>query len=56
MIVESSRTIIVMICLSLGAVSPIDYVITDPEIDEKHKQVFQDHDIELIIATKENEK
>jgi DeoR/GlpR family transcriptional regulator of sugar metabolism len=35
---------------SLGALSLIDYIITDAEIEEKHKQVFKDNDIELIIA------
>lgn len=38
---------------SLGALSLIDYIITDPGIEEKHKQVFYDNEIELIIA---NEK
>ena len=41
---------------SLGALSLIDYIITDPDIEEKHRQVFRDHEIELIIATDENEK
>jgi len=36
---------------SLGALSLIDYIITDPGIEEKHKQVFKDNDIELIIAS-----
>jgi DeoR/GlpR family transcriptional regulator of sugar metabolism len=35
---------------SLGALSLIDYVITDPGIDEKQKQLFRDNEIELIIA------
>lgn len=35
---------------SLGALSLIDYIITDAGIEEKHKQVFKDNDIELIIA------
>lgn len=35
---------------SLGALSLIDYIITDPGIEEKHKQVFHDNEIELIIA------
>lgn len=35
---------------SLGALSLIDYIITDAGIEEKHKQVFQDNEIELIIA------
>ncbi|MEQ8554836.1 MAG: DeoR/GlpR family DNA-binding transcription regulator [Cyclobacteriaceae bacterium] len=39
---------------SLGALSLIDYIITDEGIQEKHKQVFQQNDIELIIAQKEN--
>lgn len=35
---------------SLGALSLIDYIITDSAIDESHKQLFRDHEIELIIA------
>jgi DeoR/GlpR family transcriptional regulator of sugar metabolism len=35
---------------SLGALSLIDYIITDPDIEEKHKEVFREHEIELIIA------
>ncbi len=35
---------------SLGALSLIDYIITDAGIEEKHKQVFHDNEIELIIA------
>ncbi|MCF0040543.1 DeoR/GlpR family DNA-binding transcription regulator [Dyadobacter fanqingshengii] len=35
---------------SLGALSLIDYVITDAGIEEKHKQLFHDNEIELIIA------
>ncbi|WP_416865738.1 MAG: DeoR/GlpR family DNA-binding transcription regulator [Imperialibacter sp.] len=37
---------------SLGALSLIDFIITDEGIDEKHKQVFKDNEIELIIAEK----
>jgi DeoR/GlpR family transcriptional regulator of sugar metabolism len=36
---------------SLGALSLIDYIITDSEIEEKHLQVFKDNEIELIIAS-----
>jgi DeoR/GlpR family transcriptional regulator of sugar metabolism len=36
---------------SLGALSLIDFIITDDGIEEKHKQVFKDNEIELIIAT-----
>ena len=36
---------------SLGALSLIDYIITDAGIEEKHKQVFSDNEIELIIAS-----
>jgi DeoR/GlpR family transcriptional regulator of sugar metabolism len=36
---------------SLGALSLIDYIITDAGIDDKHKQVFHDNEIELIIAS-----
>jgi DeoR/GlpR family transcriptional regulator of sugar metabolism len=35
---------------SLGALSLIDYIITDAAIEEKHQQVFKDNEIELIIA------
>lgn len=35
---------------SLGALSLIDYIITDEEIENKDKQVFKEHEIELIIA------
>ncbi len=37
---------------SLGALSLIDYIITDSGIKEKHTQVFKENDIELIIADK----
>lgn len=36
---------------SLGALSLINYIITDAGIEEKHKQLFHDNEIELIIAT-----
>ncbi len=35
---------------SLGALSLINYIITDSEIDPSHLQLFKDHEIELIIA------
>ena len=35
---------------SLGALSLIDYIITDSSIDKNHEQLFHDHQIELIIA------
>jgi DeoR/GlpR family transcriptional regulator of sugar metabolism len=35
---------------SLGALSLIDFIITDPGIEEKHKTVLREHEIELIIA------
>ena len=35
---------------SLGALSLIDYIITDSGIQEKHKQLFHDNEIEVIIA------
>lgn len=35
---------------SLGALSLIDYIITDEGIEDKHKQVLEEHEIELIIA------
>ena len=37
---------------SLGALSLIDYIITDDSIENKHKKVFEEHEIELIIAKK----
>ena len=37
---------------SLGALSLIDYIITDEGIESKHKRVFEEHEIELIIANK----
>lgn len=37
---------------SLGALSLIDYIITDEGIEDKHKQVLEEHEIELIIAKK----
>ncbi|GAA0880400.1 DeoR/GlpR family DNA-binding transcription regulator [Algoriphagus jejuensis] len=37
---------------SLGALSLIDYIITDEGIENKHKEVFKEHEIELIIAEK----
>ena len=39
---------------SLGALSLIDFIITDEGIEEKHKQLFLDNEIELIIATRLN--
>lgn len=35
---------------SLGALSLIDYIITDSFIDQSHLQLFRDNEIELIIA------
>lgn len=35
---------------SLGALSLIDYIITDAGIEDKHKAVFRQNEIELIIA------
>lgn len=35
---------------SLGALSLINYVITDSDISERDKQVFEDNEIELILA------
>ncbi len=37
---------------SLGALSLIDYIITDEDINKKDKKVFEEHEIELIIAQK----
>lgn len=39
---------------SLGALSLIDYIITDQGIEDRHKQIFQDNEIEVIIAKKQN--
>ena len=36
---------------SLGALSLIDSIITDSGIEEKHKKLFKDNEIELIIAS-----
>lgn len=36
---------------SLGALSLIDYIITDDGIEDKYKQVLTDNEIELIIAS-----
>ncbi len=35
---------------SLGALSLINYIITDAGIEEKHKAVFRENEIEVIIA------
>ena len=35
---------------SLGALSLIDFIITDNGIEEKHKELFENNDIKLIIA------
>ena len=35
---------------SLGAMSLVDYLIIDDGIQDKHRQVFDEHDIEYIIA------
>ena len=37
---------------SLGALSLIDYIITDEDIQSKKKKVFEENEIELIIASK----
>lgn len=37
---------------SLGALSLIDYIITDENIDKTRHQIFRDHEIEIIIAQK----
>lgn len=36
---------------SLGALSLIDYLITDSGIDPKHLELFSENDVEVIIAT-----
>ena len=35
---------------SLGALSLIDFIITDASIDKKRVQIFREHEIEIIIA------
>ena len=35
---------------SLGALSLIDYIITDEGVENKHKEVFRENEIQLIIA------
>ena len=35
---------------SLGALSLIDYIITDASIDEERAKILRDHEIEFIIA------
>ena len=39
---------------SLGALSLINYIITDEGIENKQKEIFLDNEIELIIATEKN--
>jgi DeoR/GlpR family transcriptional regulator of sugar metabolism len=39
---------------SLGALSLIDYIITDAAVEEKYKNILHDNEIELIIADKSN--
>jgi len=39
---------------SLGALSLINYIITDEGIENKHREIFLDNEIELIIATQKN--
>ena len=36
---------------SLGALSLIDFIITDANIDEDQLQIFRDNEIEILIAT-----
>ena len=35
---------------SLGALSLIDYIITDPFVSDDHRKLFKEHDIDFIIA------
>ncbi|MCL4639858.1 MULTISPECIES: DeoR/GlpR family DNA-binding transcription regulator [Olivibacter] len=35
---------------SLGALSLVDYVITDSDINERDKKVFEENDIEILLA------
>jgi DeoR/GlpR family transcriptional regulator of sugar metabolism len=39
---------------SLGALSLIDYLITDPGIDPKHLDLFRENEVEVILAMTEN--
>ncbi len=41
---------------SLGALSLIDYIVTDEGVEEKHQQVFKDNEVELIIAERQEKK
>ncbi len=41
---------------SLGALSLIDYIVTDEGIKDKQKEIFIDNEIELIIATEKDKK
>jgi DeoR/GlpR family transcriptional regulator of sugar metabolism len=36
---------------SLGALSLINYIITDDGIEDKDRKLFEEHEVELIIAT-----
>jgi DeoR/GlpR family transcriptional regulator of sugar metabolism len=36
---------------SLGALSLIDFIITDAHLEDKHREVFRQNEIELIIAS-----
>jgi DeoR/GlpR family transcriptional regulator of sugar metabolism len=36
---------------SLGALSLVDYIITDAGIEDKHKNLFKDNEVQLIIAS-----
>ena len=36
---------------SLGALSLINYIITDDGIDDKDRKLFEEHEIELIVAS-----
>ena len=36
---------------SLGALSLINFIITDEHLDDKHREVFRQNEIELIIAS-----
>ncbi|UWX54287.1 hypothetical protein NYZ99_15215 [Maribacter litopenaei] len=36
---------------SLGALSLIDYLITDDGLEQKYKNVFKENEIEIITAT-----
>jgi DeoR/GlpR family transcriptional regulator of sugar metabolism len=39
---------------SLGALSLIDYIITDDAIDSKHLQLFKENEVEVLLTSEDN--